>query len=209
MGLLSLQKPYRRFARESAWLLETFEKSMDELRVQPRPKDSVRLGAEMTIIRLHDAWARFCRELIVLSAGGRPITMSGTRLPYAPGISCCSNVIPKLLTTYIKPRKAGDLKWAMPDQAIDMAKRLRVANYATISAALAAVGSPIEELRLVRNFYAHRLKDTADKLRTHSSYGPGRVLELESVAADFVPGGISRMESWIISLKLVAEASIQ
>lgn len=166
----------------------------------------VGLTADMAIVRLHDAWARYCRELVVSSAGERPTTASGIRLPLAPGIRCRRDVIPTLLATFRGPRY--EPKWARAQKAIDAATRLHVANVQQIAAALGASNSPAEELRVVRNFLAHRGVDTARQVRALSVYST-RKLNWRLLAADHVGPGVTRFEDWVIRLEALAEAAIQ
>jgi len=51
-------------------------------------------------IRLLDAWARFCRELVLISASEQPLTLAGTRLPLAPGITGRKDALKVLRTIY-------------------------------------------------------------------------------------------------------------
>lgn len=201
-----LSKPLRQFAIEADWLILEFEYASQALRNSEIDR-TARLTSEMAIIRLHDAWARFSRELIILSAGGRAITASGQRLPLAPGITNPNNVISYLLpllgrNVHFEP------KWAVPLEAIKAAQMLNVANFSTISASLGATNSPAEEIRPLRNFLAHRGKDTAGKVRNHPSFHNQKPHVLHIAAAQ-VQGGTTRFENWALALKRVAHASIQ
>src|SRR4051812_34656847 len=83
----SLQEPYRRFLQETEWLRRAASEASGALTQGPPPLSPLRLPCEMAVVRLHDAWSRFSRELIVLSAGAKPSTAAGVKLPLAPGVA--------------------------------------------------------------------------------------------------------------------------
>lgn len=166
-----------------------------------------RLGGEMVVVRLHDAWARFCRELVIMSAGCKPYTATGIPLNRVPGVKQRGDVVPKLISTYSSRRY--EPRWADATECIDAARRLGIGNFSTVSAALGATNSPVDDLRHVRNFFAHRRKGTADKVRARSFYGAAMNIKVEDLVGQVVPPGTTRMESWVIDMRIVAEATIQ
>lgn len=117
---------------------------------------------EMCVIRLLDAWARFCRELILISASERPLTATGTRLPLAPGIRGRKDALKILRTVYYK--FPWEPRWIDAQASLRAASLLKVANYSTISAGIAVTPSPLEDLRRLRNFLAHRNEGTATEV---------------------------------------------
>ncbi len=149
---------HKSLVNELDWLTSEFEQKITRLRDQPNDRAD-RLACEMAIIRLHDCWARFSRELIVLSAGACPFTARGSRLPLAPNIKSLNEVNPVLMSTFKK--RSIEPSWARPIDAIDAAQRLKIANYHTVAAALGALNLPAEEIRPLRNFFAHRAINTA------------------------------------------------
>jgi len=204
----SLTQLYRAFLLETEWILSSFQVSLVSINTEDDPNNTAYLSIEMTIIRLHDAWARFNRELIIMSAAKQPITAGGRIIPRADRINTCSDVLPKYFSTFTTPNNT-EPKWAHPAETIAAARKIGVANYSTIAAALGAVGSPIEELRLARNFFAHKCWDTVRKIRGSGVYPRNQDCKVESIAAVVVPGATTRMEYWIIWLRIVAEACIQ
>lgn len=206
MGSSSLHKPYRNFVLETNWLLDNLDNVLSRLKIFPLNVGEDRLSGEMTILCMHDAWSRFCRELIILSAASQPVTANGVRLPLAPNISKRQDVIPTLLAL---KNKSLEPKWYSARDCIDAARRLNLANYPTISTAIGASNSPEEDLRSVRNFFAHRWYGTASKIRTRSFYQPGTKLSLEDLVGRRIHPGITVAESWVRGLRLVAEAAIQ
>jgi len=208
MAAESLLGCYRRFLAETAWLLTAFDAGLAGLGSAHALGELHRLSGEMAVVRLHDAWGRFCRELIISSAGCRPFTASGVRLVCPPGIRGRPDVIPFLLNSYNKPR-TYEPKWAVSHDCLDAAQRIGIANFATVTAAIGSTNSPVEDLRRVRNFFAHRGKWSADEVRSRFSFPVGSPLTLEALAGQLVPPGITRMESWVNGLRTVAGAAIQ
>jgi hypothetical protein len=162
------------------------------------------LACEMAVVRLHDAWARFCRELIVLSAFGRTITLSGAPVPPChSSIKRCHLVVPTLLA------KSGfrfEPRWADATQCIRAAQRLAIANFPTVSAALGSTNSPAEDIRRARNFYAHRMKGTAKQSGATNLFVSRARLEVFDLAA-YTSGNVRIIESWVDNLNLVALAA--
>ena len=199
----AFQRPLGRLSSELHWLQDEFLGTSANGRQRGH-----QLTCEMTVVRLHDAWARFCRELVILSAFGRTVTLSG--LPVHPcnaSITRCNSVIPYLLATP-GPRYRWEPRWADATECIKAATRLSVANLATVSSALAASHSPAEEIRRVRNFYVHRMKRTVqDAVSTGLFPQPMRpdVFEL----AAYTTGSVRVIESWVSNFVLVATAAAQ
>lgn len=163
------------------------------------------MACEMAIVRLHDAWARFCREVVILSACGNAVTLGGSIIPAAPGISLRSEVIPRLLSTYRKRRY--EPHWAESQQCIEAAKRLKIGNLSTFSAAIGATNSPIEAITHVRNFYAHR-KHGSSRRALNTGVFRGAGPDVFALAA-YGRAGETYVEAWSADLILVATAAIQ
>lgn len=195
--------PLKRLRTETSWLQKEF--------VQIASTSNGRhaqLACEMAVIRLHDAWVRFCRELIVLSASGRTTTLGGLQLkPAHASIRSRSSVVPVLLSMY-KKKRIFEPKWGDATECVDAAQRLSIVNLRTVSAALGAINSPAEDIRRVRNFYAHRKKNTAMHAATLNLFSnPLRPVVFELAA--YTSGGSRVIESWVTGLIIVATAAAQ
>jgi hypothetical protein len=199
----SFQKPLSRLRGESAWIQSEFLNA-----VASGNRRLQQLACEMAVVRLHDAWARFCRELIVLSAFGRTETLSGIPLPPCHrSVKRRHHVVPYLFATS-GPRYRFEPRWADATACITAATRLRIANLPTVSAALAATNSPAESIRRVRNFYAHRIWKTvqdAGGIGLFTSPLRPSVFDL----AAYTTGSIRVIESWVTGLLLVATVAAQ
>ena len=200
----SLVAIYRRFSKETALLTWTLESSI----ASPchTPLTSQHFVAELCVIRLHDAWSRFCRELIVTSAYAKPLTAQGNRVPRAPGVKRRDQVIPEFPVTY---------PWYMSERCLDAARRLNVSNYSAISGGIGAsfLGvspSTNDQVRLVRNFFAHRHQESASKaLEIARSLNIPGITHPRSLVVATAPPGISVFGLWANRLRLMAYLSIQ
>ena len=92
---------------------------------------------------------------------------------------------------------------------IDAARRLNIPNFSAVAAAFGATNSPVEEMRPIRNFFAHRGLNSANAVRRQSFFTATDKVNVESVAGKLVSPGITLFESWVVNLRLVATASIQ
>lgn len=198
--------PYRRFLREAERLCSIFEESISH-RKPPIPS-ARQLAAEMAVVRLHDAWYRFCRELVIVSASEKPTTVVGRRLGRAPGITSRADVIPTLLSTYNNPR-LFEPNWALGHVCIECAQRLAVNNLSEISASIGSSNSPADDLRVVRNYYCHRGRDTAEKVKRMSWFSSNMQIEPWSIPGMKVSGGITLYRDWVNRLQAVSFAAIQ
>ena len=202
-----LRDPFKSFLVESEWLLNCFVNSLEQLKSASDRKNRYALSAEMSVISLHDSWCRFCREVVIMSAGCRPFTTAGARLPLATGIYKRADVIPMYLSTFKKKRY--EPRWGNSVECVDAAQRLNISNFSTFSASIGASNSTAEEIRVVRNYYAHRNKGTASKIRDLGTYSGTVNLAVQYTAGQVVTPGIVRMESWVNNLRIIAGAAVE
>ena len=205
---IKLEKLYRKFARECSLL----EYAFGFTTTASVPADSVRnqLIREMCVIRLHDTWHRFCRELILLSAGGKPITANGVRLSRSPGVNSYQDVVPALLNTYKKRRT--EPAWHSPGECIDAARRLNIPNYDAVEQGLSLYFdslAPTTQLTALRNYFAHRNRNTSQRV-----IDIARGLFINPIPPAFelvatLQSGITLFALWVIRLKTMARLSIQ
>jgi hypothetical protein len=196
--MAALSEPIRRLVTELMWLKEEFN-----LASKPPRARQKQLAAEMAVIRIYDAWARYCRELVILSASSNVVTLSGAVIP--PVVKRRSDVIPALLATYKKNRY--EPKWERATDCIDAARRLNIANIGTLAAALGASNSPADEIRHVRNYYAHRRQRAAALAISCNIFAGSKPIVFDLAA--YKNAGETFLESWINGLMLVATAASQ
>ena len=203
----SLDSAYRSFLRSSAWLLAEFNRELMAFRSSRISEKSFSLLPEMATLRLHDDWARCCRAIVLSSACNEPVTMAGVALAKAPGIVTFSDAIAASIRS--TSQRKFEPRWATASEAINAARHLHIANLATVAAAIGASNSPAEDLRHVRNFFAHRATNTANKVRALSFFTTGTNLNAADLLGKTVSGGASRFESWIFGLRAIASAAMQ
>lgn len=187
----------------------------------PLPKDALESqvcgrphskNREQCVIQIHDAWARFCRELVLQSAAEVPTTLSGTIVARAPGINSRADVLPLLRSTYkgkIAKSKDWEPKWAIATQCIDAIFRLNLANRANLSAAIGISPSPLEDLRQVRNFIAHRSMETSLKVQNvATNLGLARPATADDLLISLVPPGVTVFRSWVHDLETIAQLAV-
>ena len=206
----SLVKPYRKFLKETASLAHIIESAASALSHTWLGPEQ--LTCEMCVIRLHDAWAHFCRELVVLSAYAQPLTAQGQRVTRAHGIRDRQQVIPALFATYPRRRRNTEPPWHIPGKCIDAASRLNISNNSTIAIGLGQSfpQSPTDQLSDVRNFFAHRNVDTArDVSQIARNMGIPNVRHPHLLVVSAVPPGVPLFVLWTQRLKLMAWLAIQ
>ena len=209
----SLLKPYQRFVKETALLSQVVSASTHLSNSNNYHSSQGKFAIDMCVMRLHDAWARFCREVVVFSAYAEPLTANGTKLPRVPGITKRSQVIPFLISTYRK--RTQEPSWYLAQDCIDAARRLQIANYSAISGGIGLSfpnlhSPPNDQLRVLRNFLAHRNPDTAKEAnQIGQSFNISRVENPSSLITLVIPPGITIFAFWINSLRLMASLSIQ
>jgi hypothetical protein len=122
MQRAAFENTLRKFTLEAEWLCEEFSRFS-----RSQDHRQGHFAGELTVIRLHDSWARFCRELIVLSAYGKTNTLGGIRLHTSlPAIKSRGDVVPVLMTFY--PRRRNEPFWYKSNECIDAGQRLIIQN---------------------------------------------------------------------------------
>jgi len=128
-------------------------------------------ASEYCAIQLQDTWTRFCRDLIVgASLGNARFGPSSPRAgqnlaPGALGVLSVGEALAELRRTW----KSGssvqppwwEPRWFDTGQSTRALNILRPSNRNEIDAALNSSTNPIEDLRPVRNYVAHRGASTA------------------------------------------------
>jgi hypothetical protein len=199
----AFQKPIRRLRGETGWLRDEFLRAF-----AAGEQRQTQLACEMAVVRLHDAWARFCRELVILSAYGRTITISGVLLPPAHASITRRHLVIPLLKTTPGKKYRFEPRWSDANECIQAARRIGIANFSTVAAALGASNSPAEDIRRARNFYAHRTRMTAYESGQTSLFLNRLRLEVFDLAA-YTTGNVRVIEMWVSNLNFVAHAAAQ
>jgi hypothetical protein len=194
------ERALQKFSGEVDWVCKSFS----DANLHPTWKHAD-FAREMMLIRLHDSWARFCREIIVISAYGKAVTVGGMRLNTSlPSIKSRSHVVPVLVAL----NNGRFPKWFAASDCIRSANQLKIENLATVVNALGASNSPADQLRDIRNFYAHRGRGTAGLACNAYSFVGRRKPDISQLN-DFVAGGNTVLESWSMVLVAIATAAVQ
>jgi len=145
--------------------------------------------------------------LIIESAGGEPTTSTGALVKRAPKVRSRKDVIPVLMSTY--PNRGREPYWSSPHESIDAATRLKIVNSTSVTAAFGVTPSPLPNIRVTRNFIAHRNEHTARDLQSLAvGLGLSPRAQVDDIVNTRVVPGISLFERWILELRFMAEAAV-
>lgn len=178
--------------------------------------DGARQG--YVVMRLLDAWSRFCRQLVLVSARGKVVTASGLRVSRSPVVGPGQLALDALraVTPGAGGQRLWEPRWHMPRNAVKAAGLLQIANLSAVSAGLGlsqtiqgiSVGSP-EDLRNCRNYLAHRSRlanDDLMDLRRRLQVAPDT--PADQLSGTRVQGGATLFETWCADLSIRARTSI-
>ncbi len=153
-------------------------------------------AAEKALIQLQIEWEHFVRNLILDSATGQFVNSTGTVTSQKyPGIPSREAAAHQLVSLFPKRRFEPD--WYLPPEAIDAAIRLGVSNSPQIAAELGVTPWPIDELRHLRNFIAHKSKRAALTVRGTGIVNASEAIDVLSIAFQYGAGGAKRYIEWI------------
>jgi len=160
--------------------------------------------AEKALIQIQIEWEQFVRNLILDSATGNFSNSSG-RVWSQKFSQIRSREVAAYILVSTYPQRNIEPDWCLPVQAIQAAQNLDISNFAQISAELGATPWPIDELRHVRNFIAHKSKRSALSLRQTAIVPHSDKIDVLNAAFQYVSGGSKRYENWITFAKGVAK----
>lgn len=153
---------------------------------------------EWAIVRLHDAWAFRCRQLVKWSAVGGSLTRSGVVLARATNLQSRESFIAAVRRHWTPNKVMGkqwEPKWYDPGEATRVCSLLGVQNSNEISMGLGA-SAFCDEVRIVRNAVVHSLGNTWGKYRTLKA--PQPLLDPpHTYATAFSSTMRSRINDWI------------
>jgi hypothetical protein len=210
---------YRRFAKQVVRQREIFLLALDGKHTLDSMTPPVnRSGAWYCLIRLHDAWAEFCRSAILLSAAGEVRRRNGVLVARSPLLGPGDDALVVLKNEWRRTKQPEAMQKQgppvyLPSVAITAAQLLNIANLTQFMNGIGAsnTNAPLE-LRACRNYLAHRHVDTAldpDLALLRIRIGsPTWTLNPDQIAARQLSGGITLFEEWCIDLELLASAAI-
>lgn len=169
---------------------------------------------EGCLFAIWDAWNRFVRRMILTSVEGETIGTSG--VVYQPGniyteVSALQHLQANRGRGSSYKFTNGEPNWYVPAAAVEMAQSLGAPNVNAISGALlsstvvlgpAVVSVPLEEIRISRNFCAHKNWKTMQDLRR---FDPNVATLREFLRVK--NAGSHRFDDWLDALNAIAEAA--
>ncbi|MFE7032652.1 hypothetical protein ACFU9Y_20280 [Streptomyces sp. NPDC057621] len=216
--MLSLSVPYTDFKVECHEILTSFSFPLRGDRHQ-FGVGAHRIAREGSVIALHDAWNRFCKNLVLRSSYHQFENRSGQVL--RPTVGRNQTEALQFLSaniSAISSKSFGEPTWFIPAATIDAASVLNVPNRSIIaasigvsslhsrvspSAGIQSNASPPREVQSVRNYIAHRSKSAAARVNPlMTNYGAENILQLLDAP---VAGGIRLFESWVFDLLDMAD----
>ena len=180
-GLPSLGEVVDRFTAEADQIESVFYSSMGMSRVTEFtiPYAPAEDGC---LVSLWDSWNRFVRQLCLVSCAGGVEGLSGVN--YAPAISLSESAALSHIQLNSKGTKirgvGGEPYWYDVTAIADLTAVLGLSNASQIVGAITAsqiqlgpftIPNPIEEIRICRNFVAHKGNGTLTQVRTIAGMG--------------------------------------
>jgi hypothetical protein len=173
-------------------------------------------AVEGCITSLWDAWSRFNRTVLLVSASG-PVqgTLGATYTPLQ--VRNEQQALRQLASDAQLPGSrirlsGGEPIWTGPEMLFDICHSLQLPSIHPLHPAVTAtslslpynttVPNPIVEIRAVRNFCAHKSDKTFRVMRSH--FRPG--VSNAHIHARQKVAGIIRFSHWVDCLKVIAEA---
>jgi hypothetical protein len=128
---------------------------------------------EYALVALQDAWNRFARDLILASAIGGAVTLGGVQLPKTSlQITNRRLALARVRQFFGSSQLWWEPRWFDPADAGNAATALAIPNRLQVTGAFTASTNPIEDIRWVRNFVAHRGPGTAPRcIAVGTKYG--------------------------------------
>lgn len=191
-------------------LQQRFDQQVATLRFELLTTPTVPVS-EYCVIQLQDAWTRFCRDLILRSSIGNANRAGGTKI--IASIREEHDAVDLLRSRWrggnSRQPPYWEPSWFDTQQAAKALSLLRPGNTNDINAALGSSANPIDELRPLRNYVAHRgptsnaalLAWAVDK---HLAWHQPLDLLLQPAA-----GGSTRFEEWCVRFLAVAAAAVK
>jgi hypothetical protein len=158
---------------------------------------------EKCLMQLQLEWEVFIRNFILdcatnkFQCGSGPVTSSIPQRLYTREIACHY-----LISTFPKSRKEPD--WYIPARAIRAADSLGLSNLSTVSAELGVSPWEVDDLRFLRNFIAHRSKNSALKLRSVGLASRSGSIRPVDIAYSHSSSGVVNYRRWASFVKNVA-----
>lgn len=190
-------------------------RDLEQLAVQAQRTDSRDAYAvgEYCIVQLLDVWNRFVRDVILVSATGRAVDRHGKSVSAGPpGGLRGDAAVAFLRVNWPKSKKPAhwEPSWFDVSQSNAALDLLLPSNAQDLKTALGSTTNPVEELRMLRNFCAHRGPISAGRLHLQTRHwGPTNWNQPHDMVVARGPAGLpSIFEDWCGAFRLVGSAVV-
>ncbi|MEU1718443.1 hypothetical protein [Nocardiopsis dassonvillei] len=172
------------------------------------------------IVSLWDAWNRYIRSLFLASCSGEVVGLSGTR--YKPQKPLSEATALSILKKESKKKGSsfrtidGEPSWYKVQSLADIGNALGITNNNVILASISSssveiesgqsIPNPLEEIRNIRNFIAHKNSNTLSRAQKYMTPG---TIEVSIHCHQKTFGGIARFSSWVDTMDSIAEAAAE
>lgn len=171
--------------------------------------DVVARSRQMLIIKLYSEWERFFADLLEASSHRKPLTANSVRVQNAPGIRTKREFDAAVSRLYSRsPNRPFTPSWGIAKHVVKIANGVGLQNAPTIVNAVGSQSSPADQLRLIRNFYAHRNESTAQQVWRIPPPAPS-LGSLDSWLEMIVLPTMPRILLWADELSDIATAAVQ
>jgi uncharacterized protein YfkK (UPF0435 family) len=183
--------------------------------------DSARIViiSEYCVVQLQDCWTRFTRDLIVFASLGNasfgPLSSRAGQIlgPGVLGVQTFADAVTILRSRWTSGGGSKppwwEPRWFDQRDAIQALKILQPVNGNDINAALGSSANPIEDLRAVRNFVAHRGATSAPRMRAVAQSVGSLGWAQPADVVNTSQAGVVVFDSWVARLSAVATAAVR
>ncbi len=157
---------------------------------------------EHATINLLNIWSEFNGDLLLLFANGGFTTFSGTRITASNSFSR-ETLEAHLRSVFGGGRNNWFASYHASTQMVGYINRINPSNRNILVSSIGSTNNCSQDIRCIRNFFAHKNENTLAKVKTAFN-----TYDARSVIHDTI-GYIPRWKHWSASLLVVAEACLQ
>lgn len=158
--------------------------------------------SEYALLKLHDAWAFRCRQIVLRTAAGGITDAHNRIIPRATHLPLGVNPLQYLRSNWGRSTmgRSWEPDWFIPGATIRAAGLLGNANLASISAGIGA-SFAAAEVRTVRNLIAHSLPNTWRRFRDLSIPRHGVVPPQQVILFVDIVSGTNQFSRWAADMR--------
>lgn len=179
-----------------------------------RPSRALDKDISFVVIELLNCWANFSRALYFSSCRGARDGM-GNKIVTTLPLGSLDDALDQAVWRF-KPSVAGlpgpwthreEPNWLDPNTLLILLQLVGASNSGDVSAALSFQTRALVDLPSLRNFYAHRTKNTAEKVRRMAiTYSLPSIHHPAELCLGYAPGRPqSILADWVSELRLITD----